>query len=415
MTELQEATHRLNFVPPQTSIEVTTGVTIRRKKNGLTVMRLHYAAVPERNPATEAGQEWYRRERKKYASEARWRKEQEIDAYATGGEAVFGKILSEFYDVVVISDPNWYPDPRWDVIGAFDHGVANATCLLKGYVPRKEIDPKTGKPKPTEVYLCGEYYSNRRPGWANNVDQNCEAIMKGGTDADGNPFLPMPDIDRARWIMADPSIFYLTQVEKKGDPTNIYATYRKNNFLKLKPYEGIRSDITFVEWMMSDYWRGVANGAKPRLHIVCRNPSDRQQPGMHPYDCPNLLWELKRARRVEMTARQLLTKNPSENLQDKNNHARDCLKYLTGMLRSATPIPLEEEVAAQLTGLDPTTQNIRARFLMSDLAMKGQVNIDGSIRNKKSAVTVDMRRSRGVLPRMGGTANIRPAHPGRGR
>jgi hypothetical protein len=90
----------------------------------------------------------------------------------------------------------------------------------------------------------------------------------------------------------------------------------------------------------------------------------------------------------------------------------NCLKYLTGMLRSATPIPMEEEIAAQLSGLDPTTQNIRARFLMSDLAMKGQVNIDGSIKNKKSAVTVDMRRSPGVIPRMGGTANIRPFRPG---
>jgi hypothetical protein len=43
---------------------------------------------------------------------------------------------------------------------------------------------------------------------------------------------------------------------------------------------------------------------------------------------PNLLWELMRTRREKLTAQQLLTRNVSERIIDKDNHARDALKYL---------------------------------------------------------------------------------------
>jgi hypothetical protein len=46
--------------------------------------------------------------------------------------------------------------------------------------------------------------------------------------------------------------------------------------------------------------------------------------------CPNLIWELNRARRAQLSAQQLLTRNVSERVVDKDNHnhLRDCLKYL---------------------------------------------------------------------------------------
>lgn len=397
-TPLQEAYAKLDVVPEQTRIEVIRGVTVRRKINGLTVMSIHYSAIPDRDPSTEKGLAWYRHQKKKYSSEARWKKEQEMDAYAAGGEAVFGKILSDYYEDVVISDPYWYPDPRWDVIGGFDHGGTNATCLLKAYIPRETINPVTGKKNPPEVIIAGEYYSYRRDGWQNNVDQNVRLIV-GVKDSSGNYEVePMPDMDRARWIAADRAIFYNDQQQEKGAPTSIYEkTYKKNGMFPMVPYEGVRSDVTFVEWMMSDYWRGVANGEKPRLRIVCRNPSDRPQPGLHPYDCPNLLWELKRAKRVEMTARQLLTKNASEMLTDKSNHARDALKYITGMLRNPTAIPLHEGIEDAVKGLDALTAGIRRRFLMSQAAMTGKLGPDGQPKKGRPSPVVDLRRRPGVI------------------
>jgi hypothetical protein len=351
-TLLQEAMRRLDDVPPQTPLTVIKGVTVRRKKKGLTVMRLHYSAIPDRDPSTMKGAAWYARERKDYASEARWRKEQEIDANATGGEAVFGTVLSQYYEVVIISDPLWAPEThlgKCDVVGSFDHGVTNATCLLKGYVPTRRIDPVTGRSFAPELYVCGEYYSYRREGWDNTVEQNAAVIMRGGLDPQGNlvPQLerrgePMPDLDRARWINADPSIFYDAVAQEKGKPTNVYKTYHRNGFYTMRAYTGNRSDVAFVEWILSDYWRGIASGHKPRLYIVCRNPSDRPQPGLHPYDCPNLVWEMKRAKRVQLTARQLLTRNPSESLQDKDNHALDCLLGGTMITTQEGLLPIEE-------------------------------------------------------------------------
>jgi hypothetical protein len=46
--------------------------------------------------------------------------------------------------------------------------------------------------------------------------------------------------------------------------------------------------------------------------------------------CPNLTWELSRARREQLSAQKLLTGNVSERVvdNDNHNHLRDWLKYL---------------------------------------------------------------------------------------
>lgn len=383
MTDLERALQTLEDMPPQGPVTVVKGCTIRRTLYGQSIMRLHYSAIPERDPDTEEGAKWKKRERALSSSEAAWKKEQEIDYLAQGGESVFGPILSvpEYYQQIVISDPNWMPDPRWEVAFGFDHGKTNATALLKAYITREEIDPKTGVARPFDIYFAGEYYSMRREGWQNNIDENVMMMMQ------------MPDIQRRRWIVADPSIFPETVVHSKGDYTAIHSEYKDAGFFTMRPYEGVRSDVTFAEWLLSDYWGGLARGKRPRVFIVCRTPSERPQPGLHEYDCPNLMWELKRAKRVEMTARQLLTKNPSDALVDKHNHARDAMKYLLGTLSNPAKKPLNEEMEEKLKNLtDPTTRSIFARHMFSDAVKKGQISWDG--KQKKGAPTIDMRRRR---------------------
>jgi hypothetical protein len=66
---------------------------------------------------------------------------------------------------------------------------------------------------------------------------------------------------------------------------------------------------------------------EPTVKIVCRNYAEKPQPGLHNWDCPNLLWELMRTRRVKLNAQQLLTRNAAEAIVDKDNHARDAFKY----------------------------------------------------------------------------------------
>jgi hypothetical protein len=76
------------------------------------------------------------------------------------------------------------------------------------------------------------------------------------------------------------------------------------------------------------HWRDLEH-REPSLKIVCRNYAERPQPGLYQWDCPNLLWETMRIRRVKLTAQQLLSRNASEAILDKDNHAVDACKYLT--------------------------------------------------------------------------------------
>ena len=75
------------------------------------------------------------------------------------------------------------------------------------------------------------------------------------------------------------------------------------------------------------HWANLEH-REPTVKIVCRNYSEKPDPGLHQWDCPNLLWELMRTRRVKLTAQQLLSRNISEAIVDKDNHARDACKYV---------------------------------------------------------------------------------------
>src|SRR5262245_36679234 len=56
------------------------GVTTRRTRRGVEVVRIHYTADPERDS------EWAKLERRKYSSQAAWDREQVIVHEAGGGE-----------------------------------------------------------------------------------------------------------------------------------------------------------------------------------------------------------------------------------------------------------------------------------------------------------------------------------------
>ena len=105
---------------------------------------------------------------------------------------------------------------------------------------------------------------------------------------------------------------------------------------------------------------------EPTLKIVCpKSRQDMAKPdyGVVNFGCPNLLWELRRARREELSATQLANKNPSEKIIDKDNHLRDCLKYML----LALPDPPEktwqqktaEEIAPMAALGDLTSCSIR--------------------------------------------------------
>ena len=90
-------------------MKIIEGLTTRRTRTGVEVLRLHYSADPDR------GFNWVAQERRKYSSRAAWDREQEIVDEAGGGELVFAETLITHWKKIVISDPAWRPDPRWRV------------------------------------------------------------------------------------------------------------------------------------------------------------------------------------------------------------------------------------------------------------------------------------------------------------
>jgi hypothetical protein len=83
------------------------GLTTRRTRSGVEVLRLHYSADPERNL------DWVSQERQKYSSRAAWDREQEIIHHAGGGELLFAEILNRRADKIIIRDSRFQIPPFW--------------------------------------------------------------------------------------------------------------------------------------------------------------------------------------------------------------------------------------------------------------------------------------------------------------
>lgn len=299
-------------LPSQTVVEIIQGLSVRRTKSGIAVLRVHYTADPDRDP--ELNPAWKQAERKLYTSQAAWDREQEILDEAGGGELVFADTLLTHWKKIVITDPAWRPDPRWRVEAGFDHGKTNPTVLERAYVD----DGGT-------IYLCGEYYVPGLEVW-----QHVPQIRQ------------MADIRKVAACYADPTIFNVTmqQSHQNGKPQerakSINELYVEQGIELFSPFALDRSDVSFAARVMA-HW-GNLDQREASLKIVCRNYSERPQPGLHQWDCPNLLWEMMRTRRVKLTAQQLLSRNTSEAIVDKDNHATDACKYLV----MSHPAPAEK-------------------------------------------------------------------------
>jgi hypothetical protein len=91
---------------------------------------------------------------------------------------------------------------------------------------------------------------------------------------------------------------------------------------------------------------------------------------------------LKRIRRAELTARQLLTQNQTEKIVDKDNHAWDPFKYINMQFPKAEPLPVHKQVEQLVQGLNPMSAAIAAERFISRLG-KGSKVSQYDMRNKR--------------------------------
>ena len=279
--------------------EIIRGLTKRKTSNGITVIRCHYSCDPDRDPAINP--QWKEAERKKYSSEGAWQREQEIVHAAGGGERIFADILMRWGDKIIIDprESGFQLAPEWQKIGGFDSGKANPTAVLTGSVDYEGT-----------IYICCEYYQT------------------GLSPREHRPFLQRLHGFLEAEVYADPTIFYQNEAQADGTFKAIANLYAEEGIECLIPAPE-RNELLGMERILA-HWHDLDN-REPTLKIVCpRAYCDIARPmyGLHNEGCPNLLWELRRARREQSSAAQLVNKNPTEKVVDKDNHLRDCLKYL---------------------------------------------------------------------------------------
>ena len=338
MRNVQEVLRKSMKVAAQRKIEIVRGMRVHSTKGGIPVLSVHYSADPERDPQIHP--EWKAKERRTYSSQAAWDREQEMVDEAGGGELVFADTLVTYWNKIVISDPGWRPSPHWRVEGGFDHGKTNPTALLRAYIDGDGV-----------IYFCGEYYVAGKEVWEH-----------------ARAFRTMPDIHRLSACYADPTIFDCTMqqsISPLNTPTlrqsskSINVLYQEQGIEVFCPFSLDRSDVGFAARLML-HWSNL-DQREPTVRIVCRNRSEQPQYGLHPWDCPNLLWELLRCRREKLSAQQLLSRNSSERILDKDNHARDAMKYV--LMSSPEPSVMDVGDRGQIRQLledgDPTSAMIR--------------------------------------------------------
>jgi len=353
MNRVEQALEKTKTLPAQTPVEVRKGFSIRRTKGGIPVGQLRYSAHPERDPETHP--EWRRNERKAYTSQADWDREMEIIDEAGGGQLVFADALIKHWKKIVIQDPRWRPDPRWTVFGGFDHGRTNPTVLLRCYMDFAGT-----------LYFCGEYYMPGQEVW-----QHAPALGE------------MPDIRKLSVTYADPTIFDTNmQQSNRNQPTapgkhaerakSINELYIEQGIELFAPFSGDRSDISFAE-RLGAHWSNLEE-REPTVKIVCRDHAEKPVLGLHNWDCPNLLWELMRTRRVKLTAQQMLGRNASEAIVDKDNHARDAMKYIIMSHPEPAGKSKEQEVMEAIRPLveagDYTSANVRRLQMMAQAPIR---------------------------------------------
>lgn len=318
--------------------ELVKGLIEKRTPSGICALRCHYSADPDR-----AKPEWKERERRKYTSESAWQSEQEIEFGAGGGERLFADILTRYAHKIII-DPEtsgFRPSPHWNYFGGFDSGKANPTAALVACIDPDRV-----------VYILREYY---KPDLSPREHKPYLMQLQGFTNAP---------------IYSDPSIFYENQAQNDGSFKAIASLYEELGIDNLVPApennELLGMERIFSHWLDLDR-------REPTLKIVCPARSrDLARPHFEVFNegCPNLLWELRRARRAETSPTQLATKNPTEKIIDKDNHLRDCLKYLL----LAMPEPAEkswqqkaaEDIAPLAAARDFTSAMVRYRQMKAD-------------------------------------------------
>lgn len=253
------------------------GIEVVRKRSGVVVIKVHYSADPEKDPATPEGAQWYEAARKGY-TEAMWRKEMEMDFLALRGKLVYEEWDRAFHVVEPYDIPG-----DWIRIHAVDPGLANPCAHLWGAI----------KPN-SDIVLYDSLYE---------TDKTVPELASMVRAKEG--------MDNIRWRTMDPSAWSRDLATKQ----QIYVdTWQKEGFVFRK---GSRDEDLGIR-IVHEYLRYIKElgpgAANPRLTVFST--------------MEKFIWEIEKWKYPEQSVYTAERRNMSEKPQDKDNHLMDAMRLM---------------------------------------------------------------------------------------
>ena len=285
-------------------------LTNRITSGGINVVRLHYAADPDKDPSTPDGAEWVQSQLQGYPGgfeNAAWRKEMEIMYSAGGGELVFRK----FSDWRVSSNIFIEEDPDISgakLYGSYDHGWTNPACYLVHAVYPGGLKRTLWECHGPEIPV---------PNMA-AVIRGEDTITPKGVALKGNPYA-----GKEVFMVADPEIERRNQVMYQGGNKSIAKMFADCGVYFQMGKRG--DDMSVINYMLGTLWEDPMFP----LYQICRN-------------CKYLIWELGGLKHPKIEH----LKNQKEAIVDRDNHAFDALKYFLSRFPVVNrPVKKKEAVA----------------------------------------------------------------------
>ncbi len=264
----------------------TIPLGFRRNENGFAVWPVHYSMDP-----AKATPEWKESEQSGMPRWM-WRKEYEMDPYASSGAPAFPDISKwQQYIYRPLSDvvPDGIIPEWWPRYAGFDWGRRNPSAVLFCTV----------RPDGVIIFYWEMYQKNLEPQQIHakvSLHPDWPKVLKG-------------------FVGCDPSMFSMTPrggglrgSDKSEDEKALADMFILFGWPMVPGMRG--DDITFIQ----ELYKAWSNLDRPRIIIT--------------HSCPNFWWELNHLRHDELNTKQINKKNLPEKLVAKDNHAFHAAKYL---------------------------------------------------------------------------------------
>lgn len=280
----------------------------------VTVIRLHYAADPAKNPNTPEGRIWAEEAKRRAPSEAWWRQEQEIDFMAQQGARVYHQFQDDDRQVVkrFPIPENWTRimglDPHPRVPHALLWCAMSPEGILYAYRemwPSRAYGTNKNVPEDDNIYSIKHYCGAIK--WLESAENpenggKAEKIFKRVIDYAARGF----GVDKDNPDAINYQERYENYSRDIGHPLNFEDCVKDN--------EAAYAEVN--EWLRPVPTMG------PDGEVIQRSKFRVFE------DLSELRWELLNNRHRILQAHQVDVKDPEFKILEKRNHVVDCAKYI---------------------------------------------------------------------------------------